>query len=161
MEPFYGDVDDAELCECGCFCVSRKDEKLRLICDPAVANDLFERPPHTDLPSAAALGHVEIDPACSRLHVRSGDVDCCLYQSAIPRWLKRMFAMKKVRKRLLPAKLRKISRPIGGNAQVRFLWRVVPMGWSWSVFLVTLAQTNMASGSSSDHSPKISAYGIP
>ena len=127
------------LAPCVVFFVQRKDAMVRLIVDPGPANDICEVPPHTRLPSVANLGTMEVPPG-KRAYFRSGDVDCCFFQYELPEWARALFVMPSIHPRFLPKRVRKFSGLKHGNNPAYFRFKVVPMGWSWSVYLVTHIQ---------------------
>ena len=108
------DISDDPLSQCGVFFVHRKDNMLRLIFDPRHANDKCHVPPHTGLPSPAALSQLEC-PEASTIHLSSGDVEVAFYQYSIPKWLRRHFTLPGIRWKFLPKRLREVSLARGGR----------------------------------------------
>ena len=65
--------------ETGMFCVRRKDDKLRLICDTRRSNMHFLDPPHTELSSPESLSELDMG-SCDQIYLEQGDVEVCFFQ---------------------------------------------------------------------------------
>ena len=123
---------------------------LRLIVDPRVGNSRCKTPPTTRLPSGSCLGSIEVQTGHHAV-LRGGDADCCFYQYELPEPLRVLFHLPKTRLVCLPRACRRIlKRMFPGRAIVGWRVRVVPMGWSWSVYLITLIQKGMLCQAVSD-----------
>lgn len=112
--------------ESGAFVVCKKDSRQR-------AN--FEHPPHLSLASAEAFGSMMVEGR-SPLYLGQGGVRCCCYQLELPLQCRGYFALPQIEARLFTLReLARLAVP-RGTLQVRMWPRVVPMRWSWAVFLI-------------------------
>ena len=150
---FLGELFDASIIEiaegdlgrCGSFMVLRKDLRHRLIFDPVDLNVLCKTPWHCALPSAATISSVECQ-AGSQLHLKTGDVEVCFYQFHTPIWVRNRMCMVPIKLRHCSSSIREAFAHLSLDTMVTFRVRVLPMGWTWSVVLVTRAlQARMAS----------------
>ena len=128
--------------EAGAFFVSRKDGRNRMIVDPVGGNARCLPPLHTALPSLGAISSIE-----SRLPLafRSGDVEVCYFQYELPEWAKPLFCFPGIEKRYLPPRMQARYPDKNGSDKICFAMRVVPMGWTWSAFLITSIQEALIS----------------
>lgn len=119
--------------EVGCFFVTKKDPfQLRLVFDTRRSILWFASPPSTHLPSAENVGDLEV--GChAELFGATADVEVCVYQYLMPKNARRHFGLPAAAARWLPDAARR-RLEVRGEDEVRF--RVLPMGWSWSVHLV-------------------------
>ena len=125
----------------GVFFVKRKDAKQRLIFDTRRPNCHFEEPSYTELASGESFAGLEA-AAGQPIHLASGDVEVCFYQYSLPEALRPYFGLKPIRDHMLPKSLaNKLDRSLMVGGRAFFRVRVVPMGWSWSVFFVQTAHT--------------------
>ena len=104
---------------------------------------------------------MEIDSTAS-LHCAQGDVECCFYQFGLPRWLHAFFALPQILLRDLPSWLQKELRQedpmgLGADSVVTFLLTVVPMGWSWAVWMIQTTMEHLI-GKSSDSVVSLALY---
>ena len=80
---------DAE-CECGVFCVWKKNGMQRVIVDARSINQRCKRPPPVRLCSGDGLGRLEL-PQEMHLHVAQADVDNCFHRirmsTEMQRWV--------------------------------------------------------------------------
>lgn len=126
--------------EVGMLFVRSKDNLLRLNFDPRRVNAAqFRPPPHTHLPSPASLASIE-SPACHRLDVAAADVEVCFYQYLAPTWLRARFALPPICKYYLPHHAQKLFLGVARDGLCQFWVRVLPMGWSWAVYVVQHCQ---------------------
>ncbi|CAK0904390.1 unnamed protein product [Prorocentrum cordatum] len=121
--------------EIGLFFVRRKDNKLRLIADTRAANLHFVEPTYTELASPEALAAIEHDGP-DMIGFCSGDVEVCFYQCELPAWARRYFTMPAIKSQYLTAAMRGQLGLARGTSELKFRFRVVPMGWSWAVHLI-------------------------
>lgn len=134
----------------GLFFVKRKDARLRLIWDTRCANCHFEAPPTTHMASGESLSDIEV-PAGRGLKLASGDIDACFYQYELPGDLRPCFMQPEVERRLLKSSFpKKLGLEAQGPA-VSFQARVVPMGWSWAVYLMQAAHHKVLRSVASGH----------
>ena len=132
----------------GAFCVSKKPkeiegimvERQRLILDCRRVNLLFRAPPVTELGSLPAVGDLHI-PEGEQLFISGGDIKDCFYACKLPQELQEYFALS------FDVSLREAV-SIGGeeivdlfpnldlDALISPCLNVLPMGFSWSFYLV-------------------------
>ncbi|CAK0847428.1 unnamed protein product, partial [Prorocentrum cordatum] len=128
--------------EAGMFFVARKDKRLRLICDTRTPNMHFTTPEHTALATGEALSSLEAS-GVTMIGMSSGDVDCCFYQYALPPWCRCYFNLPLIESRFLPPEVRGACGLTLKSGQVRFRFKVVPMGWSWAVHFIQEAHLHL------------------
>ena len=116
----------------GLFFIKKKDGTLRLIFDTRKLNRQFKEPPHTDLPTASAMSHLECIPD-TPVYLGSGDIKNAFYSLKIPTALSDLFTLPLIRNRYLPAALRIDS--AGPDAWIAPCLQVLPMGWNWALHL--------------------------
>ena len=127
---------DAE-CECGVFCVWKKNGMQRLIVDARSINQRCRRPPPVRLCSGDGLGRLEL-PQEMHLHVAQADVDNCFHRMRMPTEIQRWFSLP----RISAADLGGVR--IGGeyfndDTPVFPLLETLPMGFTWSLFFAQSA----------------------
>ena len=108
----------------GVFLVRKKSGQLRIIFDTRVANTFFKQPPHTSLPTAAAIAGVEARHG-EELYFSAGDIESAFYSILAPPWARKYFTLPRV-------KAFHVGPP--GNHYVTPRLLVLPMGWSWSLW---------------------------
>ena len=118
----------------GCFFVRKKDGRLRLVLDTRLANCHFgPPPPHSQLPTAAALASIEARDG-EEFYMAGGDIECAFYRMSIPKQAERFMTLPSIK-----AKYMNISELHGTNVDPETLITprllVLPMGWSWSLWL--------------------------
>ncbi|CAK0880230.1 unnamed protein product [Prorocentrum cordatum] len=128
--------------EAGMFFVARKDKRLRLICDTRTPIMHFTTPEHTALATGEALSSLEAS-GVNMIGMSSGDVDCCFYQYALPPWCRRHFNLPLIESRFLPPEVRSACGLTLKSGQIRFGFKVVPMGWSWAVHFIQEAHLHL------------------
>ncbi|CAK0899810.1 unnamed protein product [Prorocentrum cordatum] len=121
---------------------SEPDKRLRLICDTRTPNMHFTTPEHTALATGEALSSLEAS-GVNMIGMSSGDVDCCFYQCALPPWCRRYFNLPLIESRFLPPEVRSACGLTLKSGQVRFRFKVVPMGWSWAVHFIQEAHLHL------------------
>ena len=115
------------------FFVKKKNGKLRLILDTRTVNCLFVDPPKTKLPSAAALTSIESVPG-EPLYFAGGDIDNAFYRFEAPAVAREYFTLPPIRARHL-GKVRVDGQFLAGDVIVVPRLKVLPMGWSWSLWI--------------------------
>ncbi|CAK0892485.1 unnamed protein product, partial [Prorocentrum cordatum] len=118
------------------------DKRSRLICDTRTPNMHFTTPEHTALATGEALSSPEAS-GVTMIGMSSGDVDCCFYQYALPPWCRRYFNLPLIESRFLPPEVRGTCGLTLKSGQVRFRFKVVPMGWSWAVHFIQEAHLHL------------------
>ena len=121
----------------GVFFVPKKDGRQRMILDTRVVNAHFIDPPKTRLPTAAALTGFE-SVAGQELYIAGGDIDNCFYRFEVPQHLRHKFSLPRIRARFLSSEIRKEHR-LRSDDLITPCLRVLPMGWSWSLFLAQMS----------------------
>ena len=117
----------------GVFFVSKKDGKIRMILDTRIVNCFFKDPPKTRLPSASALTSFE----CSEgedLYFSGGDVNNAFYRIAAPESAQNFFTLPPLRARHI-GKVNLGGKFVCGETFIVPRLKVLPMGWSWSLWI--------------------------
>ena len=124
------------------FFVAKKDGRQRLILDCRGVNRRFQEPPAMSMAAGASWGQLHL-PKQSTLFVAQSDIKDYFYSLAMPSSLQRLFAMPGIPAELL--RLWKVPEHLGGNAvsggEVYPCLRVVPMGWSWAMWIAQRVHT--------------------
>ena len=60
----------------------------------------------------------------------------CFYQYELPEWARRYFTLPAIKAQYLPAAFRGRLGLARDTSELKFRFRVVPMGWSWAVHLI-------------------------
>ncbi|CAE8609395.1 unnamed protein product, partial [Polarella glacialis] len=127
------------------FCVVKKDGRLRLIFDCRVVNRRFRRPPKIGLGSGASWARLEI-PAGEVLYTAQSDIKDYFYSLTLPAGLSEFFCLPGIPVELL--RLWGVPEDKGGFAGVDGVCfpclTVVPMGWSWAMWLAQRAHQHQA-----------------
>lgn len=118
------------------FFVRKKNNKLRFILDCRQVNRRFRPPPPLALAAGSSWSQLVLPPG-QNLYVAQSDIKDYFYSLALPSSLQSLFCLPPVDASLLEAwdvdaALRPYSL-VGNQAWPRL--RVVPMGWSWAMFL--------------------------
>ena len=126
----------------GLFFIKKKDGTLRLIFDTRKLNRRFKEPPHTDLPTASAMSHLECVPD-NPVFLGSGDIKNAFYSLKVPTSLSDMFTLPLIRNRYLPAALQVDS--AGPDTWIAPCLQVLPMGWNWALHLCQAFMSHIVS----------------
>ena len=127
---------DAE-CECGVFCVWKKNGKQRVIVDARCINQRCKKPPSVRLCSGDGLGRLEL-PQELHLHVAQADVDNCFHRMRMPTEMQRWFSLPRISAANLGGV--RIGREYPNDSTPVFpLLETLPMGFSWSLFFAQSA----------------------
>ena len=140
------------------FFVTKKNKRLRFILDCRGVNRRFKKPPSLALAAGSTWSQVVI-PEGQELFVAQSDIKDYFYSLALPTALQPLFCLPAIRFGLLQewgiTGLEAMSQ--GGSAQEGLVFpmvQVVPMGWSWAMWLAQRAHQNIsliASGLPVDH----------
>lgn len=146
LERLYqsGVLNFAESCRgrVGAFCVSKKSkvidgkkvQRQRLVLDCRQTNLIFKAPPQTRLGSLAALSEAEL-PSGKTLYMAGADIKDCFYAVNMEPGLQEFFGLKWD---ISDVEVQQITHGghmgLGGN-NVPVI-KVLPMGFSWSFYLV-------------------------
>ena len=90
------------------------------------------------------MRNMEVPPGQS-LHFASGDVDTCFFQYRTPPSLRFLFGMPAIKKKYLRPEWRDHAMfgTYGLSDDIHLRFTIVPMGWSWSVFLIQMGQAEL------------------
>ena len=120
------------------FFVSKKANKQRLVLDCRHINQMFRKPPKPDLGSADAYSRLR-PPSGASVYIAEADVQNCFYQIGVPAWLSDFFAFEDIPAdfaRQLGATCCTDGSPLPAAGRLAPVLTVLPMGWSWSFWLV-------------------------
>ena len=136
------------------FFVAKKSGKLRLILDCRETNRMFRKPPVLAAGTGASWSQIRI-PDGEQLFVAQSDIKDYFYSLQLPVDLRALFSMPPIPGALL--RHWKVSAELGGSLNtdewVHPMLRVVPMGWSWAMWLsqrVHQHQSQLGAGVSCD-----------
>ena len=126
----------------GAFTVSKKDKivdgvvkkRQRLVLDCRQTNLLFKPSPHTELGSLASLAELTLQPS-QQLYISGADIQDCFYAVHIPETMMRYFCFE------FDISSEEVRTVTGGSISdvggpISPCINVLPMGFSWSFFLV-------------------------
>ena len=117
----------------GIFFVRKKNGKLRMILDTRIANCFFKSPPHTDLPTASAMSNIETRPG-EFVYFSGGDIDNAFYRITAPDVAKPYFTLPRVRAGHVGiSEIDGVA--VSPSTYVTPSLEVLPMGWSWSLWI--------------------------
>ena len=120
----------------GVFFVTKKDGSLRLILDTRILCSYFADPPHTALPSGAAFGNLEC-PENQTFVFGSFDIRNAFYNLGIPFDLAERFSLPTISNK-------HVGNPnFDADTILLPCLKVLPMGWSWSLYLCQGYTTNI------------------
>jgi len=131
---------------CGLFFVSKKDGRLRLILDTRVANCHFRAPPRVSLPTGGALGSLECLPG-EQLYFAGGDIDNCFYRIAAPAAARHLVIPPGIYAKHSGSIVSKCE-PVDPGSWVVPQFAVLPVGWSWALWVAQSIHENMAEATS-------------
>ena len=119
------------------FCVTKKSGKHRLILDCRGVNRRFKAPPPLALGTGSSWARIHI-PKNKQLFVAQSDLKDYFYTLQLPESLRQLFSLPPVPSYLL--RQWGIGAEHGGQLHYEGGWahpmlRVVPMGWSWAMWL--------------------------
>ena len=120
----------------GVFFVTKKDGSLRLIFDTRTLNADFADPPHTALPSGAAFGNLEC-PENQAFVFGSFDIRNAFYKLGIPLDLAERFSLPHISNKHVG------NSDFGPSDCLLPCLKVLPMGWSWSLYFCQAYTTNI------------------
>lgn len=135
--------DSAGREEISFFCVSKKNNKLRLIVDARRANAHFREPHYVHLATGDGLGGLSFPPG-SELTVATADLKDAFYHLALPEGLRPYFTLPSARAADLGITSLN-GKPLSKSSRVFPRLAVVPIGWSWALFLCQSIHETIAS----------------
>jgi len=134
----------------GCFFVTKKGGKLRLVVDARRANRYFKKPPSTLLGSMETWGRLEL-PEEGDLFIAQEDVKDFFYRLGISKELGEYFSLPEIQPRMLQAALGGVLPPEVVSLVENFSgqkiyphFKVLPMGFSWAFHLAHEAHAFLA-----------------
>ena len=118
------------------FFVRKKNGRLRLILDCRAVNLRFKRPPPLALGAGTSWAQVSL-PVGEKLFVAQSDIKDYFYSLALPAELQRYFCMPAVSLSMLQALgiSDDLDMHCDSEGLVFPMLRVIPMGWSWAMWL--------------------------
>ncbi|CAE8608177.1 unnamed protein product [Polarella glacialis] len=127
------------------FFVVKKNGKLRLVLDCRAVNRMFKRPPSVAMAAGYSWSQVEI-PAGETLYVAQSDIKDYFYSLSLPEELREYFGLPAIPTRFLQEW--GIPFEHGGSCDnegfVCPIMTVVPMGWSWAMWIAQRAHQHQA-----------------
>ena len=93
---------------------------------------MFHTPPYTGLPTGSALGSIEVD-GTRDVHFAGGDIADCFYRLGVPPGMENYFSLPGIAGAHIP----EVAKQLRVAQHVRLVpcLRVLPMGWSWSLYI--------------------------
>ena len=118
------------------FFVAKKDGRQRLILDCRGVNQRFRAPPSISLAAGYTWSHVQI-PKNKNLYVAQSDIKDYFYHLKMPDILQPLFCMPSIPSALLRRWMVAADRggEVNREGQAFPMLRVVPMGWSWAMWI--------------------------
>ena len=147
-----GVISFDERCQCrvGAFTVAKKPklingvvtQRQRLVLDCRQSNQLFRTPPQTRLGSLATLADSVLDNS-DDLFIAGADIRDCFYAVTMPQGLRQYFGLASD---ISDEELRLVTggKESGFGHKVVPVIKVLPMGFSWSFFLVQHLHTEVS-----------------
>ena len=118
------------------FFVNKKNGRLRLVLDCRSANELFCAPPDIALAAGYTFGQLEVE-AGQTLFTAQSDVKDYFYSIGLPEGLRKFFCLPSVSaaqfSKFLPGRAQ--NPDLCESNQVFPVLKVVPMGWSWAMWV--------------------------
>lgn len=124
------------------FCVSKKAGKLRLICDARRANAHFADPSYVQLTTGEGLGSLEIEEG-QRVLVGTADLKDAFYHLSLPLGLRDYFCLQDVAAGDVGV-THVGGRPVGRKHRITPRLAVIPMGWSWGLYICQQVHESIA-----------------
>ena len=123
------------------FCVKKKGDKQRLVLDCRAINKHFRYPPKPEMANVECIGQLAAAHEGSDVFIGTADIKNCFYQCGVPKNLSRYFAFDAVPSSwaLDMGALTTIDgEPIYECGRLYPVLLVLPMGWSWSFYIVQM-----------------------
>ena len=114
----------------GAFFVKKKNGKIRLIFDTRKLNTCFHSPISVQLPTATAMGSVEVQDGCD-CHLAHADLSNAFYTMEIPTDLGDLFSLEPIKAGFLPSE---VTAGFEWDEEPLPVLCTLPMGWNWSLF---------------------------
>ena len=152
----------------GAFAVSKKSkiidgkvkQRQRLVLDCRMTNQMFRPSPYTQLGSLSSLTELQLQPE-QQLFVSGADIQDCFYAVHIPECLQEYFCLE------CPLTAEEVRHISGGSVDAGFgglvnaCFTVLPMGFSWSFFLVQHIHQSAVCRSLGIHEDELVRDGFP
>lgn len=126
----------------GLFFVTKKSGKLRLIVDARRSNAHFGEPSYVSLATGDSLGNLEFESG-QEVTIAMADLKDAFYHLSLPQCLRDYFCLPSIR-----AKDVGISsldgRRLKGDERLTPRLAVVPMGWSWALYMCQSIHESLA-----------------
>jgi hypothetical protein len=122
------------------FFVKKKNGRLRLVLDARGCNQRFRKPLKPSMGGATALTNLELDNDV--LYCALSDIKDCFYILQLPEWLQKYMCLPP----LFVAEAGLAGLPtdiLDKRGKVIPALKVLPMGWSWSVYFCQQAHENV------------------
>ena len=103
-----------------------------MVLDTRVCNCFFREPPLTRLPTAAALASIEARDQFE-VYFAGGDIDNAFYRIRVPDSAKKFMTLPRVKAKYV-GECVVDDRRVGCETWVTPVLKVLPMGWSWSLW---------------------------
>ena len=133
---------NSPLHQVGIFVVYKKDGTLRIIVDARRVNQATREPPSTRLGSIAALSELQVGQD-ETLCFSCQDIAHCFYQLRLPEELRQLFGLRPLSAHDAGVTHTSAGIPVEPSTKLWPVLRVLPMGFSWSVFLCQAAHRNL------------------
>ncbi|CAK0900553.1 unnamed protein product [Prorocentrum cordatum] len=120
------------------FVVAKKNGKQRLVLDCRLTNILFAHAPTVEIGSSEAMSAIELEPG-QELCAASADIEACFYQCGGIGRLSNYFCLPSAPVEValeLGLAVDVCGQEFAGRERVHPCLVVLPMGWSWSFWLV-------------------------
>ena len=114
------------------FFVIKKKGKLRLVLDCRATNEHFKKPPDIAMAAGYSFGQLEVG-GDQQVFVAQSDIKDYFYSIGLPSYLHPFFSLPPIRPRLLQHRIAELT-GLKHFDEVYPQMKVVPMGWSWSMF---------------------------
>eukprot|EP00438_Fugacium_kawagutii_P013651 Skav213124 [mRNA] locus=scaffold107:139529:142876:+ [translate_table: standard] len=114
------------------FFVIKKNGRLRLVLDCRRANEFFTEPPDIAMAAGYSFSQLHLDQE-SKVYTAQSDIKDYFYSIGLPPFLSKYFCLPPVRTAALLEEIPELKQ-FAGASEVFPQMKVVPMGWSWSMF---------------------------
>lgn len=126
----------------GLFFVTKKNGKLRLIVDARRSNAHFGEPSYVSLSTGDSLGSLEFESGCE-VTVAMADLKDAFYHLSLPVCLRDFFCLPSVRARDVGV-FSLDGKRLRGDEKLTPRLAVVPMGWSWALYMCQSIHESLA-----------------
>ena len=113
------------------FFAAKKNGKLRLVLDCRASNQMFAHPPDIALAAGYTFSQLEV-PSGETMYIAQSDVKDYFYSIGLPLGLRRFFCLPPVRGSQVDFVIPGFE---GFDGDIYPRLKVVPMGWSWAMWI--------------------------